>query len=154
MTQMRSNGRKLTSKQQLMSYEQNRSWTCRDTKSHSAGALASRVCRTDVPDRLQLTLFRNERDLRRAYNALLERAGISPGSGGCRADDWGGEVRWFHGVGEPGGRAFCYLSEAKRQSYVTWSSEAGAKILAVARLDSLLHRKLFFWWANVRHDIV
>jgi len=154
MTQMGSNDRNMTPKQRLVSYEQNRSWTCQDTKSHSAGALASPVCRTDVPDRLQLTLFRNERDLLRAYNARLKRTAISPGSGDCRADAWRGELRWFHGLGEPGGRAFCYLSEAKQQSYVTWTSEAGAKILAVAQLDSLLHRNLFFWWINIRHDIV
>jgi hypothetical protein len=63
-------------------------------------------------------------------------------------------VEWFHGVGEPGGRAFCYLSVANQRSYLTWTSEAGTKILAVAQLDSLLHRNLFFWWANVRHEIV
>ena len=57
-------------------------------------------------------------------------------------------------MGEPGGRALCYLSEGKEQSYVTWTSEAGAKILAVAELDSLQHRRLFYWWTNLRHDIV
>jgi hypothetical protein len=123
-------------------------------RSTLAGALASLSCRTDVPDRLQLTLFRNKRDLERAYGNALQQAGIPGNRGSCRADAWGGEVEWFHGEGEPGGRAFCYLSAAKLSSYVTWTSEAGAKILAVAQLDSLLHRRLFFWWANVRHEIV
>jgi len=93
-------------------------------------------------------------ELERAYRKQLERASVPISNGGCRADSWRGEVEWFHGVGEPGGRAFCYLSEASQRSYLTWTSEAGAKILAVAQLDSLLHRNLFFWWVNVRHEIV
>ena len=129
-------------------------WSCHRVKSTLAGALASLSCRTDVPDRLQLTVFRNKRQLQRAYANALRQAGILGGRGKCRANAWGGEVEWFHGEGEPGGRAFCYLSEAKQRAYVTWTSVAGAKILAVAELDSLLHQRLFFWWANVRHDIV
>jgi class 3 adenylate cyclase len=144
---------KLTPKQLLNSYVQNRPWACHNTRSSSAGSRASLVCRTDVPDRLQLTAFRSDRDLRRAYSALLQGAGIPKNGGRCAPDSWRGEAEWFHGVGEPGGRGFCYLSEAKQQSYVVWTSEAGPKILGVARLPSLRHRALFFWWANVRHDI-
>ena len=129
-------------------------WSCHSVKSTLAGALASLSCRTDVPDRLQLTLFRNKREIQRAYASALQRAGIRGGHGNCSANAWGGEVGWFHGVGEPGGRAFCYLSEAKQRAYVTWTSVAGAKILAVAELDSLLHQRLFYWWAHVRHDIL
>ena len=140
--------------QRLRADVQDRPWSCASVKSASAGALASLACRTDVPDRLQLTVFRTKRDLERAYNKRLERAGIPNNIGSCRADAWRGEVEWFHGVGEPGGRAFCYLSLARQRSYLTWTSEAGAKILAVAQLDSLLHRNLFFWWANIRHEIV
>jgi class 3 adenylate cyclase len=147
-------GSRLTSKQRLSSYVQNRPWVCQSTKSSSAGSLASLVCRTDVPDRLQLTVFRSKRDLERAYRARLELAGIRKNTGGCTPDAWRGEAEWFHGEGEPGGRGFCYLSEAKQQSYVVWTSEAGAKILGIARLDGLRHRSLFYWWANVRHDIV
>jgi hypothetical protein len=140
--------------QHLRADVQGRPWSCGSVKSTSAGALASLACRTDVPERLQLTVFRNKRDLERAYNKELEHAGIPNGLGSCRAGAWRGEVEWFHGVGEPGGRAFCYLSEAGQRSYLTWTSVAGAKILAVAQLDSLLHRNLFFWWANIRHEIV
>ncbi|HYX88719.1 MAG TPA: hypothetical protein VE753_05075 [Gaiellaceae bacterium] len=140
--------------EQLRSYAANRPWTCHSTRSSAAGSLASLVCRTDVADRLRLTLFGSRRDLRRAYNAWLGRAGVPRGSGDCSADTWRGEVEWYHGMGEPGGRALCYLSEGKEQSYVTWTSEAGAKILAVAELDSLQHRRLFYWWTNLRHDIV
>jgi hypothetical protein len=140
--------------ERLQGYAQNRAWSCHSVKSTSTGALASLVCRTDVPNRLQLTVFRNNRDLERAYGKKLEQAGLPNNHGSCRAGAWRGEVEWFHGMGEPGGRAFCYLLEAKQRSYVTWTSEAGAKILAVAQLDSLLHQHLYFWWAHIRHDIV
>ena len=154
MTMGNTEGKKLSPSQRLMSYVEGRSWSCHDAMSSAPGGLASIVCSTDVPDRLQLTLFRSKRALEQAYNKQLERASVPRGAGSCRADSWRGEVKWFHGVGEPGGRAFCYLSVASQRSYLTWTSEAGAKILAVAQLDSLLHRNLFFWWANVRHEIV
>jgi hypothetical protein len=147
-------GKMLSPTQRLQADVRDFHWSCRSVDSTSPGALARLACRTDVPDRLQLTVFRTKRDLERAYNKALAAAGVIKGAGSCRADAWGGEGEWFHGVGEPGGRAFCYLSEATQRSYVTWTSEAGAKILAVAQLDSLLHRNLFFWWANVRHDLV
>lgn len=149
-----SSGGKLTPKQQLSSYAENRAWTCHSTRSSSAGSLASLSCRTDVPDRLRLTLFRSKRELARAYSAQLARARVSHGKGNCGPDAWRGEIEWFHGMGEPGGRAFCYLSEETQKSYITWTSDAGAKVLAVAELDSLLHRNLFFWWRNIRHEIV
>ena len=154
MAMRTTQGKMLSPTQRLMADVRAFHWSCQSAHSASTGALASLACRTDVPDRLQLTVFRSKRDLDRAYDKQLARAGVSSNAGSCRADSWGGEVEWFHGVSEPGGRAFCYLSEARQRSYVTWTSEAGAKILAVAQLDSLLHRNLFFWWANVRHDLV
>ena len=154
MSMPTTEGKMLSPVQRLRADVQDRPWSCASVKSTSPGALASLACRADVPNRLQLTVFRNKRDLERAYNKQLEQAGIPNHVGSCRADSWRGEVEWVHGIGEPGGRAFCFLSEARQRSYLTWTSEAGAKILAVAQLDSLLHRKLYFWWANVRHDIV
>ncbi len=40
------------------------------------------------------------------------------------------------------------------RAYLTWTSDAGKKILVVAQLNGLQHRRLFFWWRNVRHDLV
>ena len=154
MSSKLDHGKKLTPTRRLSAFAQAYHWTCRGVHVSSSQVLASTVCRTDVPDRLQLTVYRSKRDLERAYAALLRRARVASSSGGCKAGAWGGEEEWFHGLGEPGGRAFCYLSEPKQQSYITWTSEAGTPILAVARLDSLLHRSLFFWWANIRHEIV
>jgi class 3 adenylate cyclase len=154
MAMENSRGKTLTPTERLKSYARGRPWSCHDAKTASAGALASLVCRTDVADRLQLTLFRSRGDLERAYSAEVQQAGVPGNTGSCRAGAWRGEVEWSHGIGEAGGRAFCYLSEATQRSYLTWTSEAGAKVLAVAQLDSLLHRRLFFWWVNVRHEIV
>jgi len=154
MTMTSASTGKLSPRQRLAAYVRDRPWSCHNAKSTSTGALASIVCRTDVPDRLQLTLFRSRRDLEQAYSKGLVQAGIPRSGGSCRQGAWRGEAEWFHGAGEPGGRAFCSLSEAKQRSHLIWTSEAGAKILAVAQLDSLLHRRLFFWWVNVRHDIV
>jgi hypothetical protein len=154
MAMRTTQGRMLSPMQRLMADVRDFHWNCQSAHSTSAGALASLACRTDVPDRLQLTVFRNKHDLDRAYGKQLAGARITSNAGSCRADSWRGEEEWFHGLGEPGGRAFCYLSEPRQRSYVTWTSEAGAKILAVAQLNSLLHRNLFFWWANVRHDLV
>jgi len=154
MEMQTTNGRMLSPTQRLQDDVRAFHWSCRGFRSTSPGALASLACRTDVPDRLQLTVFRTKRELESAYKKALATASVTTDAGSCRADAWRGDVEWFHGVGEPGGRAFCYLSLASQRSYVTWTSEAGAKILAVAQLDSLLHRNLFFWWANVRHDIV
>jgi class 3 adenylate cyclase len=147
-------GRKLTPSQRLRAYAQDYGWTCQSKKSSSLHALARITCRTDVADGLELTIFRNKRDLERAYVTQLDRAHIPRDSGGCEAGAWRGEVEWFHGVGERGGRVFCYLSEPSQRSYLTWTSEAGTPILGAARLDSLRHKRLFFWWASVRHDIV
>src|SRR5439155_1596201 len=109
--------RKLSPSQRLMSYAEGRAWSCHNAMNSAPGALASIVCSTDVPNRLQLTLFRSKRELEKAYNKGLERAAVPHGGGSCRADSWRGEVEWFHGVGEPGGRAFCYLSLASQRSY-------------------------------------
>ena len=147
-------GRKLTPTQRLSAFAQTYHWTCRRVRGRSGAVLASAVCTTNVPDRLQLWVYRSKADVRHAYAAQLSRVRILRDSGGCKAGTWGGEEQWFHGVNEPGGRAFCYLSEPGQRSYVVWTSEAGTPILAVARLDSLLHRRLFYWWTNIRHEIV
>jgi hypothetical protein len=63
-------------------------------------------------------------------------------------------VSGFTGIGEKGGRAFCHIDQADQRTYVTWTSEAGKKILIRAQLNGLQHRHLFIWWRSVRHDIV
>ena len=143
--------------EQLMSYATENKWTCSDLGAIQPGARAALACSTQsqtYPVVFQMTLFRNERILRNAYAAELRQANIRPNTGDCTPDAWGGEIEWFHGIGEPGGRAFCHLDEADQRAYLTWTSDAGKKILVVAQLNGLQHRRLFFWWRNVRHDLV
>jgi class 3 adenylate cyclase len=143
--------------EQLMSYATANEWNCSDLGAIQPGARAALACSARSgthPVVFQMTLFRNERMLRSAYGAELRQANIRPSTGDCTPDSWGGEVEWFHGIGESGGRAFCHLDEADQRTYLTWTSDAGKKILVVAQLDGLQHRQLFYWWRNVRHDLV
>jgi hypothetical protein len=89
-----------------------------------------------------------------ADDAELGQTNITPNTGRCSTNSWGGEREWFHGIGEKGGRAFCHIDQADQRTYVTWTSEAGKKILIRAQLNGLQHRHLFIWWRSVRHDIV
>ncbi len=103
--------------QRLNADVQRRPWSCHDVKNTTTGAQASLVCRTDVPDRLQLTVFRSQRELRRAYNGELRKAGIPENGGSCRAGAWRGEVEWFHGVTSREGGLFA--SSRTRSSALT-----------------------------------
>src|SRR5262249_35237740 len=141
----------------LMSYAAAQHWKCSNLTATTPGARAALACQTRYrvdPIVLQMTFFKSEATLRSAYDAELHQTSIAPSSGACTRNSWGGEVEWFHGVGEPGGRAFCHLDEANQRVYVTWTSDAGKKILVIAQLSGLQHTDLYFWWRDVRHDIV
>lgn len=143
--------------QQLMSYATAHHWSCSDLAAVEPGAQAALACHTTgqaFPVVFEMTIFRSEKTMRRAYDDALQQSTITPNTGSCRRDSWSGEVEWFHGVGEPGGRAFCHLDEAGQRAYVTWTSDAGRKLLVVAQLNGLQHRHLYSWWQNVRHDLV
>jgi hypothetical protein len=107
-----------------------------------------------VPETLRIQIFKSKRALDAAYAALLRRAHApAHDTGACRADSWGGEQRWFHGEGEPGGRVYCHLNSAAASSRVVWTSTVGVPTLFDATYDSLDHRHLYFWWAGVRHEL-
>jgi class 3 adenylate cyclase len=147
----------LSPSEQLMAYADANRWTCSNLDAIQPGVLAALACRTEYrtyPIVFQVTLFRNERMLRDAYRAELGKTDIKPNTGTCTSNSWGGELEWFHAIGERGGRAFCHLDEPDQRAHVTWTSEAGKKILVVAQLNGLQHRHLFRWWRNVRHEIV
>jgi class 3 adenylate cyclase len=144
--------------EQLMSYAAAHKWGCSDVETIQPGARATLACRIvyrTYPIVFDMTVFPNERSLRRAYNGDLQEANIQPDTGRCSGNSWRGEREWFHGIGERGGRAFCHLDEVGQRTYITWTSEAGKKkILVRAQLNGLQHRHLFLWWRVVRHDIV
>jgi hypothetical protein len=128
-------------------------WQC--TREPTPGrALAAVTCSTKVPQRLEIRIFRSTRALNAAYAGVLRREHAPPrNSGACRADSWGGEQKWFHGEGEPGGRVYCALDGAAASSRVIWTSTVGVPTLYNATYSSLDHRNLYFWWASVRHEL-
>jgi hypothetical protein len=140
-------------KQRLQALVAGEPWQCR-TEAAAAGAVETLLCSTKGPARVEVSVFRTKASVARAYRTLLARAGVTSGSGSCSRTSWKGELEWFHGLGEPGGRAFCYLSEATQRSYLVWTSAAGTKLLFRAQLDSLRHPDLFVWWARIRHELV
>jgi class 3 adenylate cyclase len=142
--------------EQLMTYAAAHKWTCSDLEAIQPGEQAALACRTQYRTSVvfQMRIFRNKRTLRKTYEAELGQTDIKPNTGRCTGNSWGGEVEWFHGIGERGGRVFCHIDVADQRTYVTWTSEAGKKILVVAKMNGLQHRHLFVWWRTVRHDVV
>lgn len=147
----------MSPREELLSFAAAHKWTCAELEAIQPGVEAALACRTEYrtyPIVFEMRVFRNEQTLQRAYEAELGQTNIKPNTGNCTGNSWGGELEWFHGIGERGGRAFCHLDEADQRSHVTWTSDAGEKILVIAKLDGLHHRHLFLWWRKVRHDLV
>lgn len=147
----------MSPREQLMSYATAHGWTCSELEALEPGAEASFACRTEYrtyPIIFRITVFRSDSTLSKAYEAELGQTRIDANTGRCTGNSWAGELEWFHGIGERGGRAFCHVDEADQRTYVTWTSEAGKKILVVAQLNGLQHRYLYLWWRAARHDIV
>jgi hypothetical protein len=128
-------------------------WHCASMQARY-GAKKTYDCATQVPEHLQVSVFGSKEDLDRAYaTALRSQRGLPSGTGSCSRTAWHGETAWVHGIGEPGGRAFCYLDTGSGASHLVWSSRLGTPALYDATLRSLDHRKLYFWWANFRHEL-
>jgi serine/threonine protein kinase len=131
-----------------------KAWTCSDAQPLH-GAMKAETCSTHVPQHLTMSIFDTKAMLNDAYAAALkDQGGPRRGSGGCSATSWRGEGRWFHGEGEPGGRVFCYLDAKNGSSHIVWTSNLGIPTLYDAVYTSLDHRNLFYWWANVRHELI
>ena len=140
--------------ERLSSYAEGRPWTCRVAVS-PAGAEARLLCSTDVPHRLELILYSSRKALDGAYAAEMRRHGVRTASGACTANSWRGEIEWSHGAGAVAGRAFCDVSVKEGDSHITWTSRTrDGWLLLTAHLEGLRHRELFFWWRNIRHDLV
>jgi len=145
--------------EQLTGYAAAHKWTCSELDAIESGVQAALQCQTEYrtyPIAFEMSVFRNQRTLRSAYEAeMAKMMMIKPNMGRCTANSWQGEMEWLHAIDEPGGRAFCHLDEPDQRAHVTWTSEAGRRpILVIAKIDSLQHRFLFQWWRRVRHDIV
>jgi serine/threonine protein kinase len=127
-------------------------WTC-DTMSPKYGALATQMCKTQVPQQLSISVFSSRMKLDMAYGAARRALGSPKAdSGDCSAVSWAGEGKWFHGENELGGRKFCLL-KSSGLSRIVWTSVLGTPTLYEADYQNFNHRDLYFWWKNTRHEL-
>jgi class 3 adenylate cyclase len=122
-------------------------------------ALQTAVClpESGVPDRWEISSYRNATDLAAAYAEQLRgRPGIARDKGKCNAFVWGGERAWQHGPGKPGGRVFCYFDGD--DAVIVWTHQrlgqpSHRDMLAIAREGGSDHARLTHWWRPWHHLI-
>ena len=134
----------------------------------AAGAVQTADCAAKsgearfYPERLELSVFRNERSALAAYGALRRSADAGTDFGRCNGESWSGEGEWFHapeGPGQPGkrgGRRFCYFDG--NVAVIVWIHEklgqaTHVDFLGVAREKGSDHPDLFNWWRFWTHRI-
>jgi class 3 adenylate cyclase len=123
------------------------------------GATETAVCMpaSGMPDRWQISAYPSGAALRAAYDEELARdPRIGRDSGSCNVFSWGGELDWAHGVGRPGGRAFCYF--AGDDAVIVWTHERRSQsnhhdVLMIARARGGDHVGLTRWWRPWHHLI-
>src|SRR5262249_59206814 len=108
------------------------------------------------PDKWQISLFRNQASLLNAYNALRRENDIGRDFGRCDGITWGGEGRWLHGPGKPGGRNFCYFDG--NVAVIVWTHEklgqdSHVDMLGIARANGSDHSNLFNWYRFWHHRV-
>lgn len=108
-----------------------------------------------MPDRWEISSYRNAADLASAYQAELRRQdGIRRNSGRCNVFSWGGEFQWFHGPDKPGGRVFCYFDGNDAvivSSHERLGQPTHRDILVTAREGGSDHVSLTRWWRPWHH---
>jgi serine/threonine protein kinase len=131
-----------------------------------AGAVQSLICTPPranaqgrmpyYPDRWEASIFPSATALHKAYNTLRAENDIGTDYGACTGTSWGGEGRWVHGPGKPGGRRFCYFDG--NVAVVVWTHEklgqaSHIDLLGIARQGGSDHPSLFGWWRFWHHKI-
>jgi class 3 adenylate cyclase len=131
---------------------------CRLQDDAARGATETAVCRPRGagPDSWEISSYRSAVALATAYEELAREQGFQRNSGRCNAFSWGGELQWLHGVGRPGGRAFCYFDED--DAVIVWTHErlgqpTHSDVLMTARADGGNHVSLTRWWRPWHHLI-
>jgi class 3 adenylate cyclase len=109
-----------------------------------------------MPDRWEISAYRDGETLNAAYRSELRRADTAPNSGKCNAVFWGGEFLWLHGPGKPGGRVFCYFDD--NDAVIVWTHErrnqpSHVDIMVTARESGSDHPGLTRWWRPWHHVI-
>jgi class 3 adenylate cyclase len=124
-----------------------------------ASAIQTAVCipAGGMPDRWQISSYRNGDDLKAAYDAELARHdGVKRDAGRCNVFVWGGEYQWAHGPDKPGGRAFCYFDG--NDAVIVWNHQRLGQpthrdVLVIAREGGSDHVGLTRWWRPWHHLI-
>jgi class 3 adenylate cyclase len=132
---------------------------CRVQDAAARGAAESATCvpSDGMPDRWTISSYRTEAALDAAYDeALRAQPALRRDAGRCNAFSWGGELEWLHGVGRPGGRAFCYFEGD--DAVVVWTHErlrqaTHLDVLVTARASASDHVGLTRWWRPWHHVI-
>jgi class 3 adenylate cyclase len=132
---------------------------CRVQTIPDPSAVETAVClpQSGLPDRWQISRYRNGAARRAAYSTELERhPGIERDTGKCNAFVWGGERPWLHGPGKAGGRVFCYFEGD--DAVVVWTHARLGQpnhrdILVSARESGSDHASLTHWWRPWHHLI-
>jgi class 3 adenylate cyclase len=132
---------------------------CRLQTVPQPNAIQTAVCLPSdgVPDRWEISSYRNGDDLATAYDAELARhANIERNSGRCNSFVWGGELQWLHGRDKPGGRAFCYFDG--NDAVIVWNHQRLGQpthrdVLIIAREGGSDHVILTRWWRPWHHLI-
>jgi class 3 adenylate cyclase len=135
---------------------------CQEQAVPDPNAVETAVCpaQADVqgfqPDRWQISLYPNGRELRRAYERLRETHNVAKDQGRCSRFSWTGEHPWEHGPDQPGGRKLCYFEGD--DAVIVWTHERLAQethrdVLMIAREGGSDHARLQVWWRPWHHLI-
>jgi Protein kinase domain len=111
---------------------------------------------TYYPNSWQLSIYPNAAALHKAYDQLRSSNDIGTDFGHCSGIEWGGEGKWAHGPGKPGGRQFCYFDG--NVAVIVWTHEklgqaSHIDLLGSARSNGSDHSNLFNWFRFWHHRI-
>jgi serine/threonine protein kinase len=141
---------------------------CTTAKTPRPGAVETGTCvppkdaTVFVPDRLELSSFRNAAALQKAYEAERRRHHVPRDHGRCNGLSWGGEGTWLHNPAspsanpKPGGSRFCYF--AGNDVVIVWThrkfgQSTHTDLLGIAREGGSDHPGLYGWWRFWHHRI-
>jgi serine/threonine protein kinase len=135
---------------------------CEETTA-APGAAATATCTppadangTYYPDSWQFSLYANAAAVQKAYEDLRQANNVGQNFGRCNAVQWGGEGKWIHGPGKPGGSEFCYFDGD--DAVIVWTHEklgqpSHIDLLGTARSSGSDHSNLFNWYRFWHHRI-
>jgi serine/threonine-protein kinase len=108
------------------------------------------------PDSWQFSVYKDAAAASKAYDDLRSENDIGRDFGRCNAIQWGGEGKWLHGPGQPGGSQFCYFEG--NVAVIVWTheklgQETHIDLVGIARSKGSDHANLFNWYRFWHHRI-